>query len=370
MSVFKRGTIWHYRKRVETHGGRRKRIFGTPTKVGLANTRVGAEEAERRHLAKVTRPPESVCRMTLSEFEPVYLDNSDAQNEYSTTKAKRQILRDHLKPHFGTWKLDAIDFAAIEDFKHILLRSKSKGGKGLRRKTSNNVLTVLRRLLVLAKKRGEIASVPDFEWLKNEQAAFRFLDFTESETLIASSEEAWRCMIVVAIKCGLRQSELLALRWSDVDLKGNRLWVRQALVRGRLKPPKSGREREVPFGDDVRNALRSHRHLRGQYVFCDADGNHLTNGECKHPLNRACKAASINRLGWHVLRHTFASLLAMQGTPLHTIQTYMGHASIKTTQRYAHLIPEVAREFVKRLDRSAHPVPTEPRTDVTIEDEQ
>lgn len=350
----KRDGTWRFRRRVTLPNGTRVRISGTPTTVGLSDTKVGAIEAERRAIEQA-RGPQHGPSPTLTDFEPVFLEHSDGTNEYSTTKAKRQILRDHIKPWFGEHTLEAITFARIEDFKHHLIADAPRG-KGLSHKTGNNVLTVLRRLLVVAKKRGAIADVPEFEWLLLEPSDFDFLDFHDAEALIAAADSEWRAMIAVGIKCGLRQGELLELRWPDVDLKNGKLWVRRSFVRGRVKLPKNRRPREIPLGDDVRAELQRHRHLRSPLVFCDADGNRLTNGECKWPLYRACAKAEIRRIGWHVLRHTFGSLLASQGVPLRQIQMLMGHQSIKTTERYAHLSPHVAPNAVKLLDRVAHPL--------------
>ncbi len=85
----------------------------------------------------------------------------------------------------------------------------------------------------------------------------------------------------------------------------------------------------------------------------------LKKNECKHPLWRACRRAGLRRIGWHVLRHTFASHLVMRGVPLKAVQELMGHATIDMTMRYAHLSPHVAREAVKVLDAPAPPVAEE-----------
>jgi site-specific recombinase XerD len=115
----------------------------------------------------------------------------------------------------------------------------------------------------------------------------------------------------------------------------------------------------VPLGDEVLAALKKHRHLRGELVFCAIDGRMLGKNKCKHPLWRACKRAGLRRIGWHVLRHTFASHLVMRGVPLKAVQELMGHATVEMTMRYAHLSPNVPRDAVRCLDaRRGHRVAT------------
>ncbi len=96
--------------------------------------------------------------------------------------------------------------------------------------------------------------------------------------------------------------------------------------------------------------------LKGPLVFCDEGGRMLTKGELRHPLLRACKRAGLREIGWHVLRHTFASHLVMRGAPIVAVQDLMGHSTIQMTMRYAHLAPHMTREAVQLLDRRGSPV--------------
>ena len=361
MSAIKKRGRWYFRKRVKGHG----RIFVNPRDYGLSNTKVGAEEAGRRRLGELLEGRRSPIALvskspTLADFQAVYLEHSEAKNEFSTVKAKRQILRDHLVPAFGAMPLDRITFAAIEDFKNRLVMEEDEGGAEVSNKTANNILTVLRRLLVLAHKRGVLPSVPEFEWLPTTPGKFDYLTFEEADTLIDAASGEWRTMVMVGIRCGLRQGELLGLKWEHVDLKLGRLVVRQSIVRGRTKGTKSRRIRIVDLSPQVAAELAKHRHLRGPYVFCDADGHHLTNGECKWPLYSACEGANLRRIGWHVLRHTFCSHLAMRGVSPQVIQKLAGHATLSMTERYMHLSPNVTADAVKLLD-GAHLVPTSRR---------
>jgi integrase len=183
---------------------------------------------------------------------------------------------------------------------------------------------------------------------------FDFLSFEEAERLIEGADGEWRTMIVIGLKTGLRQGELLALRWEDVDLVGGRIVVRRAVARGKIGTPKSGKSREVSIGKAAIGALQAHRHLRGELVFSDLDGKLLTTGACKWPLWRACKRAVLRRIGWHVLRHTFASHLVMRGAPLKAVQELLGHSTMEMTMRYAHLSPDVRQAAARLLDVTAH----------------
>jgi integrase len=162
-------------------------------------------------------------------------------------------------------------------------------------------------------------------------------------------------MILLALKAGLRQGELLALRWEDVDLVAGKLRIARSVTRGVVTTPKSGKGREVPLSDAAVRALKSHRHLRGELVFCDGAGEMFTKGLCKWPLRRACKRAGLRHVGWHVLRHTFASHLVMRNVPLKAVQELLGHATIEMTMRYTHLSPDARRDAVRVLDLPSPP---------------
>src|SRR5262245_55273729 len=139
--------------------------------------------------------------------------------------------------------------------------------------------------------------------------------------------------MTVALKTGLRQGELIGLQWSDLDVDRGKLHVRRTIWRGHVGPPKGGRARVVDLPASVVDALKSHRHLKGPFVFCAPDGAILTPGQLKAPLQKALRCSGISRpegqIGWHDLRHTYGSHLAMRGVPLKVIQELMGHATIE-----------------------------------------
>jgi integrase len=362
---------WLYRKQIRLADGRRVRIFGVPTTVGLPDTKAGAERAERMHLDRVlktgevsqTPPPPKECP-TVSDFVPMYLDASRLQNKPSSVDSKEGTLRCHIVPAIGHLRLDQVTYAVIEDLKLTLSRKPARvAGKGdsdeprdtLTAKSINNALTIVRRMLVIGRKRGLIAVVPEVDWLKVPAQEFDFLDFEEAERLLAAVDEDWRTMVLVALRTGMRMGELIALRWQDVDLVAGRVTVRQNAVKGRLGTPKSGKAREIALSNDTVAALKAHRHLRGPLVFCTMEGRMLKYTELRHPLWRACRKAGLRMVQWHSLRHSFASHLVMRGVALKAVQELLGHSTIQMTMRYAHLAPQVTRDAVNLLDRPAIP---------------
>lgn len=161
-----------------------------------------------------------------------------------------------------------------------------------------------------------------------------------------------RVVVLTAAMTGLRQSEVLGLRWRDVDWTAQRIRVRNAWVRGEHsgegKSDLSTR-RSVPMADRLARELDrwSRRTLYGaddDLVFAHPQsGRPLDRSKLSRRFKAACAEAGVRPVRFHDLRHTFATRLAASGQPLRTIQEFLGHADAKTTQIYAHYAPS-ARE--------------------------
>ena len=331
-------------------------------KVSPVNSRRGAERYEREvrqallsgTFGKETETGTATAAGTqdipmFEAFAQEFIDSYARVNDKpSSVRSKEKILRVNLVPFFGGMRLGEIGPRQIERYKAVKLKT-------LRRKTINNHLTVLRRMFSLAQEWGVIESVPRVRWLKAERPEIRFLSFGEAERLLAVSRPSpqWHTMILVALHTGLRLGELIGLQWKDLDLKGGQLRVRRSVTDGIIGTPKSGKARDLPLTPSVVKALRQHRHTLGPWVFCQEDGVLLTDGQCKWPLYRAYDRAGVERMGWHPLRHTFASHLVMRGVPLAAVQKLLGHATIEMTMRYAHLSLSTLQQAVQVLEQEA-----------------
>jgi integrase len=278
-------------------------------------------------------------------------------NKLSTVRSKRKVLAHHLLPFFGESELAAIGYAQIQDFIAAQLAT-------LQPSSVREHVSVLRRFLSVAVKRELLAKLPEIEWPKVPAPTFRFLTFDQAAELVECAEVGrWRRMITIALRTGLRIGELLALRPDDVQLERGLLDVKRAIYRGVVGTPKGGRPRTVPLAPSALEAL--HFQIAEARVRYWPTLFHTTSSGARSALDRASTEAGVSpTIGWHVLRHTFASHLAMRGIPLRVIQELLGHASVTMTVRYAHLSPETISNAILCLEpgQKSSPWPgTEPR---------
>lgn len=145
---------------------------------------------------------------------------------------------------------------------------------------------------------------------------------------------------------GSRLNEILSLRWESIDLKRGVLIVAQR----KTKKPKV-----LPISESLRATLEALPAGIGKaYVFTRPDGEPFFDVEVQRAFGVAKKLARIRpELTPHSIRHTFASWLAIAGTPLRTIQELLGHADIRMTIKYAHLSPAHLADAVKTIDTLA-----------------
>ncbi|TMQ89681.1 site-specific integrase [Actinomadura soli] len=176
----------------------------------------------------------------------------------------------------------------------------------------------------------------------------------------AKMPERWRAAVLLAAGTGLRISEVVGLSWDRIDLDAGTVTVdRQMTPKQLLAPVKTRRSRRVvPLPDMVADALRAHRDEfppvvqevgdvdgkrvhRTALVFTRRNGTPANADNVRQPFYRARDAVGLAAsVCFHVLRHTYASLLIAAGTHLMVIRDRMGHASIKVTADiYGHLYP-------------------------------
>jgi integrase len=297
----------------------------------------------------------------------------DRQRRASTIADYRNILRGELLPAFGAETvLSEITTEVIDAYRERRLDE----GR-LSRRTLQKNLVVLHGILKRAKRKGWVArnAAADAERVTVKSTGdFNVLTPAEVHAVArAAADPTIGALLLVAGFTGLRMSELLALRWRDVDFGNRSLFVRAAVTRGREGLPKSGKVRSVPLVDQALvelDRLSQRPIARGPecHVFCNAVGHRLYDDLVRAAFYEALDAVDLGHLRrrpkpivFHDLRHTFGTL-AVQVFPLSDVQAYMGHQDISTTMIYVHHVPrhDAADRLSDALRRSTQ-TPTESR---------
>lgn len=186
---------------------------------------------------------------------------------------------------------------------------------------------------------------------EKDRARTRYLAAEEKTRLLAVCPPDVRRIVIFALKTGMRQSEILGLRWTDIDPVANTIELRRT---------KSGKIRYVPIHPDVREILNS-LPRSGEFVFAGERGGAGWHGTRRAAFEKALEKAGLRDVVFHTLRHTFASELVMKGVDLKTVSELLGHSSTRMTERYSHLSPSHKAVAVNLLPSEAPAAVAEPQ---------
>ncbi|MGH2833126.1 MAG: tyrosine-type recombinase/integrase [Solirubrobacteraceae bacterium] len=330
---------------------------------------------------RVVAPEE---RMTFREAGERYLHHLEhvKRRRPATVQDYRIMLNKHLVPYFGENKpIERIEPRAITAYMSAksdpkgTAKGRRKGKAGLSPKTISNHLNFAHGVFAFALKQRWCTSNPvavtDRPEIEETDPDIRFLDLAELEALLRAAKQ--RCeaaadgeqdvrvftdyaMYLTAGMTGLRQGELVALRWRDVDWSASVIRVRRNRTRRNWGKPKSKRSsRAVPMADRVGGELDRHfkrSAYKGgeQLVFCHPQtGDPYDDSQIRKRFYGAMKLAGMgDRCGreagitFHSLRHTYGTRMAAAGTPMRTLQEWMGHRHLATTEIYADYAPDPA----------------------------
>ena len=295
--------------------------------------------------ATFARRSESTGEVALSGLaEQFWTQHVEQRLTPATKRVYFQMLKVHLLPFFEGKDLRTVEPGDIEGF------VRRQRGLKLSPKTINNQLSLLRTLLQRGVRDGHLPSNPmkDIKNLRVDQQETLTFTAQEVEQYLASirkHDAAFYGVFLCAVRCGLRLGELTALRWQDVDLKTRWLWVRRAHSEKQLSSTKGKKSRKTFMPDDLLAFLSEvppQERVPTAFVFQNAHGEHMTRDQLKHPHERACADLG-KRIRMHDLRHTFGSLQALRGTPMHVLQRLLGHTDLTTTMRYLHTSEEEIR---------------------------
>lgn len=339
------GRVAHWEAKVTLPDGRRRKRRA-PTRAE-AGRRLDAlrREAER------DRP--DLARLDVADYLAYWMEATAAGRDRSTQGRHLTAIRLHLAPGLGRHRLDRLAPAAIAQLQRELLATKAPGTVASILATLNAALADAVRWELLDRNPMASLRLPP-----PSRATVRPMEADEARAILAAVA-GWRyeAAIVVALGLGLRQGEVRALRWLDLDLDGGWLRVNGAIRHTpralrhegegvwRRGPPKTARSaRTLPLPAFVADALRAHRTRLGAAapaeaaVFLTRAGNIVDQSELTNGLGRRLRAAGLPHRRFHDLRHGATSLLLTMGAPVPVVMAILGHTSpAMTLSVYAHM---------------------------------
>ena len=293
---------------------------------------------------------------------PFFRDVAAKYLQWAATHKRRAGIEDqsrydcHLKGRFADKRLDEITPFDLERMKADLAKA------GLSAMSVVHCLALVRGMFNKAADWGLWQGVNPVRKVKKpvvRNARDRFLSFDEAETLLKAlrwnhrynkeiADPKLHDIALLSLHTGARAGEIFNLKGHDVDFQHGLIAFRDT---------KNNETRYSPMTAKVREMLQARRPGKPDaYIFTTARGMKIK--EVSNAFEGVIERCGFNkgvkdarrRVVFHTLRHTFASWLAIQGTPLYTIAKLMGHKSISMSERYAHLSPDHKRDAVNGLE--------------------
>jgi integrase len=333
------------------------RVAGRQVKKTVRGTRQDAEAALTAALAARDRGEQrGVSTERFEEYAARWLEAKRPRLEQSTYEDYEANLRLRLIPAFGKLRLRDVTRARVDAY----VAAQHAGGK-VSAKTINNSLIPLRQIMARAVRAGVIAANPaaattrdDPLKLPYEAPRMAHLDREQAAAYLAAAPPAYRPLAELLIATGLRIGEALALEWSDVDVDALTLRVsRSRKLRGAVGTPKGDRARAVHIDPGLAGVLEAHRQAtdpRNVLVFASSSGTMMDPSNVRRRWHEpTLKAAGLARIRLHDLRHSAATLAVAAGESILFVQAQLGHADVRTTQRYAHPDHEAHRAAAARV---------------------
>ena len=356
-----KGAWWIF---INHQGTRKAKRIGTGEAGKKAAKQVAQQIQARLALGQAAfdRPQTSV---TLEAYAETFLERIEQTRKHTTHDDYRKIFHRYVFPVFKGQDLQQLTREKVKAFAVGCLQ------RGLSAKTVQNIIRTLSSLFSHALEDNLIVANPalrpgkflpkiskrrSINPLTREELA---LFLAHTKTMAPTLYPAFLC----AARTGLRQGELLALQWEDINLAGRFVEVRRNFTHGKMTTPKSGESRRVDLSRELTVTLetlqlnRQFEAVTGgwkdvpPWVFCNEQGQPLNQNRIRLKFFRLLKGAGVRQVRFHDLRHSFASLLLQNGESPVYVKDQMGHSSIQVTvDLYGHLIPGGNKQAVDRLD--------------------
>ena len=334
----------------------RRRVWRTfPTEAAAKAWRRDAEAALEKGTMKAT------STVTLRETAEAWLEGVEDDSirnrsgdpyKPSVLRGYKRALKQRILPDLGGVRLSDVRRNDVQDLADRMI------AEGCDPSTVRNALMPLRAVYRRAIARGQVAVNPttNLELPAVRGRRDRIADPQEAAKLIAAVPVRGRALWATAMYAGLRAGELLALRWSDVDLAEGVIRVERSwdVKAGPVEPKSKAGRRAVPIAAALRDCLVEHKLAQRRsegLVFGRTAERPFNPSSVVRRAKTAWQSAGLNPIKPQEARHTFASLMIAAGVNAKALSTYLGHANISITfDRYGHLMPGNEAEAADLLD--------------------
>jgi integrase len=306
---------------------------------------------------------------TLAEFASGWLAQRKADLRPGSWALYDATIRQYLMPALGRFKLAELRSAHIQAFYDGLVKNETGPYVILSsRKVLGTILNQAVRLALIPSNPMKAAIPP-----KQPQTEMRILDEDQVQRFLLAVRQFYPddlALYQLAITTGMRQSEMLGLKWSDLDWANGVLNVKRQYLRmpdgsSAYMPPKTKSGiRSIRLGQATLAILRAHRD--NQYrefrqdqdvIFCGRPGVPLNRSILTKRYKRLLKEAGLPALRFHDLRHTAASMMLHKGVSVLVVCKRLGHAKASITlDIYGHLVPSMQELAAEVMDEITVPV--------------
>ncbi len=321
----------------------------------------------------------SPSKLTVADYARHWLNTiAPAKAGAKTRERYGEIIETQIIPNIGNIALQKLDGSRIDAFYfHLAIAGRCKGDGGLAPQTVLHIHRLLAQILGSAVTARKLRTSPMLgvqTTPKVHQREIRVFDDNELASLFRHLKGRPLYMpVLLAASTGLRRGEILALRWSDLDLDRATLQVAQVVEQTkegvRVKGPKTDRSRRtVALPERLVDELQTHRKAQAEWCLKLGLGKSdlvfpSWTGQLQNPrgfskaFSREVIAAKLPHFTFHGLRHTHITHLLRSGVPVHVVSARAGHANPTVTLNiYAHMLPGQQEDAATMFDATLRAV--------------
>jgi integrase len=336
MGLYKRGSVWWMS--FTHHGEQIRRSTETEDKKLAIRIfdKLKGEVAEGKWFEQ-----EPGAGYKFNDLADKYMIEYSAVNKAASSHKRDKSLFKNLRGTFGEYYLTEITPAMISDYKV----KRRKAGSSAR--TINYELTVMSHAFNIAMREWELATDNPVKRVRKDRVnnqIERWLTLDEEKSLLDASPKWLRDIIVFAINTGMRQSEILDLKWGQIDMDRRTLTISEQKNRNVDTLPLNGTVMQLLDGryrDDVELS---------EYVFPNTRDCRKGNILLMKAFHTALRRSGVKNFRFHDLRHTFATRLVQAGVDLYMVQKLGRWKTVSMVQRYAHHNTETLRNAIEVMD--------------------